>query len=124
MQSGFIEPLDYAVACAVREKVCKAGSYDWKGARERWLILVAEAHGTTDVFGQPKSIQLPDDVVNLPFTYIIIWDKFSESVWAIHPHFEVICDGHEQRRFTGWIPQSLRTYVTGDVRYQTRPVTR
>ncbi len=124
MQSGSIEPLNDAVVDAVREKTAKAGKYDWRNATERWLLLVAEAHGVTDVFSEPREVRLPNEMGNLPFTRVVIWDRFSESIWSIFPRFEVFCNGHTQQRFIDRIPPSLWPYGTGDERYPTRPMTR
>src|SRR5262249_48849891 len=49
MQSGAVPPIDGAIIAAVQAKGKLAASFDWRGAEEKWLLLVAEAHGLTGI---------------------------------------------------------------------------
>ncbi len=120
MQSGPIASLDSAAAQAVRKKARLAREYDWQGASEKWLLLVAQSHGLADVFGGAREIRL-EQLGNCPFTQVLLWDKFTEDVWTFWPRFHVICDGSGQKRDLSVLPRSLHPFATHSTRYPTRP---
>ena len=123
LQSGEVPALDGAVVEAVCAKGKLAATFDWKDADEKLLLLVAEARGLTDVMGYAREIKLPTHPT-LPFTWVLIWDRFSEDIWAIFPNYAIICNGHEQRRWPQLLPLKLRKYSTQGRRYPTRPKAR
>lgn len=82
LQSGTVSNLDEAVAAAIHGKIKLAEKYDWRGARERWLLLAAEAHGLQDVIGGSRPFAVPAEVSTV-FTTVMVWDRFSEDIWTI-----------------------------------------
>lgn len=123
LQSGSVPALDAAIAEAVIAKGTLAASFDWQGSDERLLLLVAEARGLTDLVGRAREIELPS-YPTLPFTWVVVWDRFSEDIWTIFPRHAVICDGSEQVRRPWMLPEALRRFATGGERYPTRPKAR
>lgn len=121
LKSGTVSGPDREVRLAVQTKRRQARSYDWKGTTERWLLLHAQAHGLCDLFGSAREISLGRLPKKMPFTTILIWDKFSEDIWTVFPKYQVICNGGRQTRDFTVLPASLRPFTTGDERYPTRP---
>jgi hypothetical protein len=78
--------METAVKRAVREKSRLAKDYNWKDASQRWLLLVAEARGTTDVIGGARSFALPQ-AGEMAFDAVLVWDRFTEDVWLAYPAF-------------------------------------
>ena len=123
LQSGEVPSLDSATVDALRTKGALAASYEWHGSDERWLLLVAEARGLTDLIGGARKIDLPADLT-LPFTWVLVWDRFSEDLWTIHPDYAVICDGHKQLRRADLLPDRVRRFCTAGEVYATKPKAR
>ena len=96
MQSGEVPLMDSAICKAFEEKKGKADHYDWLSDEIKLLLLVAPAHGLTDVLGRARNVTLPD--CEHSFTWIVVWDVFSEDIWALYPEYAVICDGRRQSR--------------------------
>jgi hypothetical protein len=113
LQTGTLdaEGLDESVRQAVNEKTLAARGYDWGGITERWLVLHAQGHGLVDVFGGARDIDLPPRDTESPFTRVIIWDKFSEDVWALVPAFDRILDAKEKSLYVNRLPASVRSFV-------------
>jgi hypothetical protein len=76
IQSGEVPPIDDAIVAAIQAKGKLATSFDWREAEEKWLLLVAEAHGLTDIIGSARDIALPE-LPSFPFTSVVLWDRFS-----------------------------------------------
>jgi hypothetical protein len=121
LKSGPVSGPDRAVKLAVQTKRRQARKYDWKGVTERWLLLHAQAHGLCDMFGAAREIPLGRLPKRMPFTTILIWDRFSEDIWTVFPKYKVICDGSRQTRDLTALPASLRPFTIGNERYATRP---
>jgi hypothetical protein len=123
LKSGEVLPLDDAIVAAVRNKGTLATSFDWQDSDERLLLLVAEARGLTDVIGGAREIHLP---VNLPipFTWVLVWDRFSEDLWTVFPRHAIICDGGKQKRSPLLLPARLQRYCTAGEAYPTKPKAR
>jgi hypothetical protein len=119
LQSGTVSSLDKAVAIAVREKAILGQTFNWRGACERWLLLVAQGHGPEDIAGHQRPFAVPM-VASIPFTAIIVWDCFSEDIWTIFPDDRVICDGSAQSRDVSALPTAVRPFVASSY-YPTRP---
>jgi hypothetical protein len=124
LRSGPVPEMDEAIVQAVDRKCSTAAQYDWFGASERWLLLVAEAHGLSDLIGGARELAAPLATASCPFTLILVWDRFSEDIWAVHPEFAVICDGAQQRRHLTALPEPVRPFAVAGETYPTRPKTR
>ncbi len=124
MKSGPVSGPDREARQAVRSKRRLACNYDWKGATERWLLLHAQAHGLSDTFGAAREIALSRLPKKIPFTQVLIWDKFSEDIWTIYPEHRVICDGGRQVRDHRALPPALRPFASRGKRYPTHPKAR
>jgi hypothetical protein len=123
LKSGEVPPLDGAIVDAVRTKSALAASYDWQNSDERWLLLVAEARGLMDVIGGARKIDLPTDLT-VAFTWVLVWDRFSEDLWAVYPQHAVICDGGKQLRRPQLLPERIRRFCIGGEVCPTRPKAR
>ncbi len=121
LKSGPVSGPDRAAKLAVQTKRRQARNYDWQGATERWLLLHAQAHGLCDMFGAAREIPLGRLPKKMPYTTILIWDKFSEDIWTVFPKYQVICNGSRQTRDLTALPASLNPFATGGERYPTRP---
>lgn len=119
LQAGMVTPLDCAIVDAVGKKSDRAASYAWLGCAEKWLLLVAEGRGLTDVIGHARKIDLPRTPL-VPFTLVLVWDRFTEDIWTIHPQYEVICDSVRQLRKRELLPETLQRFYTGAEVYSTR----
>jgi hypothetical protein len=119
LQSGSVSALDDAVAEAIQVKAALATSFEWQGASERWLLLVAEGNGLQDLVGQARQFTVRA-TPHMPFTTIIMWDRFSEDIWTLFPVHRVICDGAARLRNIAGLPASLQPLVSSS-RYETRP---
>lgn len=119
LKSGEVPQMATAIVEAVKAKGKIAASFDWKGAEEKLLLLVAQARGLTDIIGHAREFDIP--LESSPFTWILVWDKFSLDVWTIFPGYAVICDGLKQLRRPELLPQKLRRFCTAGEQYPTRP---
>jgi hypothetical protein len=123
LKSGEVPPLDNAIVAAVRNKAALATSFNWQNSDEKLLLLVAEARGLTDVIGGARRIHL---LVNRPieFTWVLVWDRFSEDLWTVFPQHAIICDGGKQVRRPLLLPAQLQRFCTGGEAYSTKPKAR
>jgi hypothetical protein len=64
-----------------------------------------------DVFGGARDIDLPQRDAESPFTRVIIWDKFSEDVWALVPAFARILDARKKSLYVNRLPVPVRPFV-------------
>lgn len=110
LQSGGVPSLDEAVRRAFREKCRVAQKYDWAGVERKWLLLVAEGRGTTDIIGKAKPIDVPEEGV-VPFDEVVVWDRFSEDIWLLFPSFGVLADAARKVRNIGALPEALRPFA-------------
>lgn len=85
------------------------------------MLLVAEARGVTDLVGGARECDLP---VALPFTCVMVWDKFSEDIWTVFPYHAIICEGDKQIRRPHLLPERLRRFCTWGEVYPTKPKSR
>jgi len=111
--------IDGATIAAVQANGKLAASFDWRGAEEKWLLLVAEAHGLTDIIGGARDIALPE-LLSFPFTSVVLWDRFSEDVCTVFPDYAVLCQAERQARYPTMLPNTLRPFATGGAYYPTR----
>ncbi len=119
MQSGEVPPtMNDAIVAAYGKKVQESATYDWCDAHVKMLLLVAKASGLTDVVGHSTIVSLPN--LKSPFDWVVVWDRYSEDIWALYPEHAVICDGVRQVRSLQSVPSELRRFATGDERYPTR----
>lgn len=116
MKTGAISERDSEARQAVQTKRRLARNYDWKEATERWLLLHAQAHGLCDMFGAARKISLGHLPKKMPFTLILLWDKFSEDIWTIYPKYKVICDGRRHIRDLRALPLVLQSFASQDKR--------
>lgn len=70
------------------------------------LLLVAEGRGLTDTMGRTREVDLVLPA-STPFTWIVMWDRFSEDVWTVFPTYGIICDGDRQLRRSERLPAPL-----------------
>jgi len=119
LKSGVVSPLDEVIATAIARKSAIASSYEWRGAEERLLLLVAEGRGLTDVVGGAPEMESCRPA-STPFTWILVWDRFSEDIWSVSSRYAVICDGQRQRRNLELLPKSLQRFSDCQAGYPTR----
>ena len=112
IQSGEVPPIDFAIVAGIKAKGKLAELYDWHGAEEKWLLLVAEAHGLTDIIGGARPIALPE-LSTFPFNLVVLWDRFSEDIWTVFPDYAILCHAERQTRYTNLLPSRLQFFVTG-----------
>ncbi|MFH1421508.1 MAG: hypothetical protein ABIH42_02165 [Planctomycetota bacterium] len=122
LKSGENPILDDAIVEAVKAKSKIAVSFDWKNAAEKLLLLIAEGRGLTDVIGEARKVNLPS-YLKIPFTWILVWDRFSEDIWSLFPRYAEICDGEKKVRRSQFIPLKLRKFSTRGELYPTKPKT-
>lgn len=118
LQAGPVHAPDGHAGQLFIEKCNQARAYNWCGIERKWLLLVAEGRGTTDLFGQARPIPLPSAHV-VPFDEVVVWDRFSEDVWLVFPDFKVLADGQRKLRHVEALSEPLRQYVSRNDRYDT-----
>ena len=61
LQSGAVSSLDGAVRQSIIEKCRLARGYDWPDVDRKWLLLVADGRGTTDIIGRVQPFEVPEE---------------------------------------------------------------
>ena len=119
LKTGVITDLTDTVIKSIKEKSLKAAKYNWPDAKEKWLLLVACAEGTTDIFSEIKEIKCNSLPKEIPFSAIIIWDQFSENIWIVHPQHFILCNSQSQKRDLSFFSQPLLDYSNKSDFYST-----
>jgi hypothetical protein len=87
LQSGVVADPYAALKATVAKKQRKANSYNWRNAHERWLLIYAAGEGLADM---TPNLEDPEIGEATPFTYVFLWDKFSETIYCLSPRFATV----------------------------------
>ena len=121
LRSGAVQdPTDALVSAIGRKKETAAG-YHWGNATERWLVVVAEALLLTDIVTGIGDPEVPKTLGALPFTRVILWDRFMDEVIQVYPVFCKFCDSCQHRRNIDQYPEAIKPFVFKGRDYVTTP---
>lgn len=113
-QSGEVPDAEDALIECINEKIGKERSYNWKDALLKWLLIVAEGEGKTDVAIIRKNPLIPKN----PFTWIILWNHFPlDEIIELDPIPRKLCDGGKQVINVDYFPKELKPFVVGGHKY-------
>lgn len=89
LQSGAVVPVRDAIRRIVANKITRAKTYAWGNGSEHWLLVYAPGNGLVDL-----AVNLEDPRIESaqPFDYVFVWDKFSETITSLFPHFEILLE--------------------------------
>jgi len=89
LHSGPIPSSTPILNSIIKGKLEKGKNYNWQGAVGRWLVIVAPAFNTstTGIFDESiRDYNVNSDV----FDRIYFWDWYSEKIWELHPHVQLV----------------------------------
>jgi len=108
LQSGRLDGMTEALPGIVAAKAESSLKYDWAGAEERWLVIVADAL-------QLETTCILDDndcwlsgVDTGTFNRVWLWDGFLEQVWLLHPELILASDEETKKIRARALPERLR----------------
>lgn len=109
LQSGHVvSPYD-AIRTIIREKQNKAAAYQWPEGSEKWLLIYAAGNGLADM---ATNIKDPAIESIQPFDHVFLWDKFSETITALAPSFNVIME-NAKVLYLRHMPASVHPFLDG-----------
>lgn len=119
-QSGEVSDPTSALIETVKAKTKRAEKYLWKGADEKWLVIVAESNGLIDLAANIADPEISKHVSPIGFTRIILWERWNEDVIQLFPAFTKFCDGIAMRCHLEHFPEILLPFATGGTHYPTK----
>jgi hypothetical protein len=108
LQSGKLDGMIDALPKIVSAKAESSLKYDWAGAEEKWLVIVADAlqlETTCILDGYDRRVSNVDTGT---FDRIWLWDGFLEQVWLLHPDWILASDEETKTIRARALPERLR----------------
>lgn len=111
LQSGEIKDPNGTLVGIVAEKATKEFRYDWGEAREKWLLIYAAGTGLADLAHLNTNPAIAEQVKEIPFSHVFLWNKWSEDIIELFPYFKPIMS-EGKTLFVNRVPGVVRPYLT------------
>jgi len=111
LQSGNVESPTESLLQAITVKASKASSYNWNHTVHKWLLVYAAGTGLMDLVFVENDLRIDKKIANIPFSAVFLWNKFSEDITELYPHFRIIMSGHEMALYVNHLPLGIKDYA-------------
>ncbi len=95
----------------IAAKAAKASCYEWNQAAQKWLLVYAANTGLKDLAFVADDPEIVHRITRVPFDAVFLWNKFSEDITELYPHFRTVMSGNEKALYVNRIPSVIRTYL-------------
>jgi hypothetical protein len=120
LQSGeVLDPMDALIDVVKRKSVIAEG-YNWNTAANKWLIILAESNGLSDIACDIDDPEISKHLQRIPFTKIILWERWNDDVIELFPVFRKLCDGCAMEWHFEHLPDTLTPHIVTSSHYPTR----
>ncbi|MBI4217073.1 MAG: hypothetical protein HY687_06795 [Chloroflexi bacterium] len=111
LQSGEVGDPTEPLIQVIKAKAAKASSYAWNHAAQKWLLVYAASTGLRDLAFVRDNPDIAHKIASVPFDAVFLWNKFSEDITELYPHFRTVMRGDEKALYVNRIPSVIKPYL-------------
>ncbi|HEY4675370.1 MAG TPA: hypothetical protein VIH48_04870 [Candidatus Bathyarchaeia archaeon] len=113
LQAGRVSDPSKFLVKIIKRKNKTAASYNWSGASEKWLVIVAEALALADmaILDDDISFKLFKRKNESMFSHVYLWDRFQDKVNELFPSHKTIFDSSERALYVNRLPKTVMPFL-------------
>lgn len=87
-------------------------SYNWKQADEKWLLIYCASDGIMNTTGGYDDPRISENINNVAFDRVYVWNKFLESIDEIYPSYQNVFSATSKVLYRRYYPETVKAFIT------------